>query len=121
MPRRILLAEDHDGLRRRVRSELEAAGFEVCGEAINGLEAIEKAKALFPDLVITDIWMPVMNGLDAIPEIIKSAPGVKIIVFSVDDVDELRGETLRRGAHSYVGKARPEELFKEVTRLLASP
>ena len=120
MPRRILLAEDHDGLRRRVRSDLEAAGFEVCGEALNGLDAIAKAKALLPDLVITNIWMPVMNGLDAIPEIVKSVPGVKIIVFSVDEVEELRREAFRRGAHSYVGKSRPEDLINEVTNLLRS-
>jgi DNA-binding NarL/FixJ family response regulator len=120
MPRRILLAEDHDGLRRRVRSELEAAGFEVFGEAINGLDAIEKAKVLLPDLVITNIWMPVMNGLDAIPEIVKSVPGVKIIVFSVDEADELRREVLRRGAHSYMCKSHPEDLITEVNNLLRS-
>jgi YesN/AraC family two-component response regulator len=74
MPRRILLAEDHDGLRRRVRSDLEAVGFEVYGEALNGLDSIGKTKALLPDLVITNIWMPVMNGLDAIPEIVKMSP-----------------------------------------------
>jgi DNA-binding NarL/FixJ family response regulator len=105
MPRRILLADDHEGIRRRVRSALEAAGCEVCGEAVNGLDTIEKAKALLPYLIILNISMPVMNGLDAIPEIVKSAPGIKIVMFSVDESEELRREALRRGAHGFVGKS----------------
>jgi DNA-binding NarL/FixJ family response regulator len=119
MPHRLLLADDHGGLRRRVRSLLETAGFEVCGEAINGSDAIAKTKALLPDLIILNLSMPVMNGLDAIPEIMKRSPGVKIVVFSVDEADELRREALRRGAHGYVCKSSPAaDLINEVTKLL---
>lgn len=118
MPSRILLADSHDGLRRGIRSTLETAGFEVCGEAANGLEAVEKTRALRPDLVVMEIWMPVMNGLEAIPEIAKSAPGVKIVVFTVDEIEELRREAFRLGAHAYVGKSNPESLVDEVTKLL---
>jgi two-component system chemotaxis response regulator CheY len=98
---------------------VEAAGFEVCGEATNGLETIEKSIALRPDLVITEIWMPVMNGLEAIREIAKNAPDVKIVVFSLDESEELRREAFRLGAHAYVGKSKPENLINEVARLLA--
>jgi DNA-binding NarL/FixJ family response regulator len=77
MPHRILVADDHAGIRHRVRSVLETAGFEVCGEAANGLDAVTKTKLLTPDLIILDLFMPVMNGLQAIPEIAKSAPSVK--------------------------------------------
>jgi DNA-binding NarL/FixJ family response regulator len=115
---RLLLADDHEGLRRRVRSQLEAAGFEICGEAANGWEAVQKTKALLPDLIITNLSMPIMNGLDAIREILQAAPGTKIIVFSVDEADELRKEALARGAHSYVGKSHPERLVDEINRLL---
>lgn len=52
MPRRILLADGHEGIRHRVRSMLETAGFEVCGEAVNGLEAVTKTRDLTPDLII---------------------------------------------------------------------
>lgn len=118
MSRRILLADDHDGLRRRVRAQLEATGFEICGEAVNGWDAVQKTKALLPDLIITNLSMPIMNGLDAIREIVQAAPDAKIIVFSVDEADELRNEALARGAHSYVGKSHPERLVDEVNRLL---
>lgn len=121
MPRRILVADDHEGIRQRVRSALEAAGFEVCGEALNGLDAIEKTKALLPDLIVLNLSMPVMGGLDAIPEILENAPGIKIVIFTVDEVDELRREALRRGAHGYVGKSSPVAvLINEVTKLLGS-
>lgn len=118
MPRRILLADDHDGWRLRLRSLLETAGFEVCGDAINGIDVIEKTKALRPDLIVLDISMPIMSGLDAIQEILKSAPSVKIVVFSVHEADELRREALRRGAHGYVSKSSPEDLISEVIGLL---
>lgn len=63
--------------------------------------------------------MPVMHGLQAIPEIAKSVPGVKILVFSTDDADELRREVLRRGAHGYVSKSSPiTALIDEVNNLL---
>jgi DNA-binding NarL/FixJ family response regulator len=119
MPHRILLADDHEGIRRRVRSVLEAAGFEVCGEAANGLDAVAKIKDLTPDLIILNLSMPVMDGLQAIPEISKSAPSVKILIFTMDDSTELRRETFRRGAHGFVSKSSAlPELIDEVKRLL---
>lgn len=121
MSHRILLADDHGGLRRRVRAKLEDAGFEVCGEAENGLEAIAKTKALLPDLIVTNVSMPIMNGLDAIPEIAKAAPHAKIVVFSVDEADELQKEALERGAHSFVSKSHPDRLIDELKRLLRDP
>jgi NarL family two-component system response regulator YdfI len=120
MPHRILVADDHAGIRHRVRSVLETAGFEVCGEAANGLDAVTKTKLLTPDLIILDLFMPVMNGLQAIPEIAKSAPSVKILVFTMDDAVELRQEALRRGAHGYVSKSSAiPDLIEEVKKLLA--
>lgn len=119
MRRRILLADDHAGIRQRLRSILESAGFEICGEAINGLDALEKATALLPDLIILNVSMPVMNGFEAIQKIKKCAPGTKIVIFSAHDSDELQREAIRRGASSYVSKSGGiTELLDEIGRLL---
>lgn len=116
MPYRILIADDHEGIRRRVRSLLEASGFEVCGEAANGLDAVIKTKELLPDLIVLNLSMPIMHGLDAIPEIAKSCPGVKIVVFTMADAEELRQEVLRRGAHGFVTKSGPINALVDTVR-----
>jgi DNA-binding NarL/FixJ family response regulator len=117
MPHRILLADDHEGIRRRVRSELETAGFEVCGEAADGLGAVTKTKDLLPDLIILNLSMPVMHGLEVIPEIAKSAPGVKILVFTMDEADELRREALRRVSTMTVSDSVPPRRFCRLGRI----
>lgn len=119
MPHRILLADDHDGIRRRVRAALENAGFEVCGEAANGQEAVIRAKELLPSLIVMNLSMPVMNGLEALPHIAQSVPRAKVVVFTMDDGDELRREVLRRGAHAFLTKSSPlSELVDEIEKLL---
>ena len=78
---RILIVDDHDLVRRQVRSLLsDYPNFEVCGEAADGLDAIEKAKSLRPDLVLMDISMPRMNGLEATKVIRRELPSVDVIV-----------------------------------------
>ena len=119
MPHRILLADDHEGVRRRVRSLLEAAGFEICGEAADGIDAVRKTKDLIPDLIVLNLEMPGMHGLEAIREVVKSAPAVKILVFTVHEADEVRREAFRRGAHGYVTKSNPTDVLEEMKKLLA--
>jgi DNA-binding NarL/FixJ family response regulator len=119
MPHRVLLADDHEGIRRRVRSALENAGFDVCGEAANGKEAVSQTQGLTPDLIVLNLSMPVMNGLEALPHIAQSVPRAKVVVFTMDDGDELRREVLRRGAHAFVSKSSPlSELVGEIEKLL---
>jgi DNA-binding NarL/FixJ family response regulator len=119
MPRGILVVDDHEPIRRRIRSLLESEGLHVCGEATNGREAIEKTKECLPDLAILNLSMPVMSGFQAIPEMLKCAPQLKIIVFTVDDAEELRQESFRLGAAGYVSKSEPPEaLLAEVRKLL---
>jgi DNA-binding NarL/FixJ family response regulator len=79
----ILIVDDNVVIRRSLRAILENEGWEVCGEASNGREAITKAHELHPDLIVLDISMPVMNGMDAAPELRKILPRVPIILFSV--------------------------------------
>jgi DNA-binding NarL/FixJ family response regulator len=118
MAHKILIVDDHEGIRRRLRSLLEDAGFEVCGEAANGQEAIEKSKDLAPHLVILDLFMPVMTGLEAIPHIVKLNP-TKILVLSVEESDEVKRRALQLGARGYVGKSSPSnDLLTEVKELL---
>ena len=119
MPHKILVVDDHEPMRRRIRSLLEGEGLVVCAEAANGREAIEKTKECLPDLAIVDLSMPVMSWFQAIPEMLKYAPQLKIVVFTVDDAEELRQEAFRLGAQAYVAKSdAPEALLAEVRKLL---
>jgi DNA-binding NarL/FixJ family response regulator len=116
----ILIVDDQDGIRRRLRSLLERAGFQVCGEAANGKQAVEKSTELRPGLVLLDLSMPVMTGLEALPHIAKLNP-TKILVLAVEDSDEVKQEALRLGADGYIGKSSPLEfLVAEVRRLLTT-
>ena len=75
MPKRILIVDDLPELRKLIRAFLEEElGFHVCGEAIDGFDAIEKAKDLKPDLIVLDLSMPRMNGLEAAPRLKKILP-----------------------------------------------
>jgi DNA-binding NarL/FixJ family response regulator len=77
---RILVADDHDLLRRGVKTLLQShAGWEVCGEANTGREAVAKAKELKPDIVILDISMPDLNGVDAAKRIPKDSPDTEVL------------------------------------------
>jgi DNA-binding NarL/FixJ family response regulator len=118
MPHNILVVDDHEPMRRRIRSLLESEGLDVCAEAANGREAIEKTKECMPDLAILNLSMPVMNGLQAIPEMLKCAPRLKIVIFTVDDGAELRQHAFRLGAVGYISKSEPEALLAEVRKLL---
>ena len=117
---RILLVDDHETLRRGVRTLVESIGpWTVCGEASNGVEALEKVKELKPDLAIMDVTMPVMNGLEAAVQIRRIAPAVKILIFTMHDSPVMRTEFERVGADAFVVKsAASDELIDTIARLL---
>ena len=103
---RILIADDHELVRGGLRSILVArAGWEVCAEAADGREAIEKAKELKPDVVLLDITMPHVNGLDAARIIRRDVPHAKVIILSQYDGSEMRATALDAGAQGYVSKS----------------
>lgn len=108
MYKRILIADDHEVLRQGVRSMLESHKdeWEICGEAVNGQEAVEKAQTLNADLVILDINMPVLNGVAAVRRILRSEPNAKILVFTVHDSEQTIREIREAGAHGYVSKSK---------------
>jgi DNA-binding NarL/FixJ family response regulator len=102
---RILIVDDHEALRAGVRSVLEAHGLEVCGEAANGLEALQQATELQPDLVILDITMPVLDGFSAAREISKRLPRTAILLLSMHESASMVNVAKSSGARGYVAKS----------------
>ena len=103
-PVRILIADDHDVVRQGVRAVLEGqAGWVVCGEASTGREAVAKAIDLQPDVVVLDISMPELNGLEATRQI-RRAVSARILILTVHESDQVVTEVLDAGAHGYVLK-----------------
>lgn len=118
---RIVIAEDHTILREGLRSLLcSDPDFDVVGEAEDGRDAIRCVEALSPDLVLMDLSMPRMNGLDAIKEIKKQNPEIKIIVLTVHKTEEYILATLQAGADGYLLKdATHSELVMAIKNVLA--
>ncbi len=113
----ILIADDHEMLRRGVRNALQTeADLEICGEAVDGQDAVDKARELRPDLVILDINMPVLNGLVAVRQILRYCPNTKIVIFSVQDSDQTRQEVRAAGAHGFVSKGEGSHDLVRVVR-----
>ncbi len=110
---RILIVDDHGIVRAGVRSLLEGQpDIEVVGEAAGGEEAIEKALQLRPELVLMDIAMPGMNGIEATRRVKKELPDVSVLVLSMHDDEEFFFPVLRAGASGYILKeAEPQELL----------
>jgi DNA-binding NarL/FixJ family response regulator len=103
---RILIADDHDVARRGIRSLLEAhPGWEICGEAKDGREAVECANRARPDLVLLDIGMPGLNGLDAARQIHAACPDTRILILTMHDTEQLVREVLAVGARGYLLKS----------------
>jgi DNA-binding NarL/FixJ family response regulator len=106
MKLRILLADDHEIVRRGLCALLQKhEGWDVCGEASDGREAVEMAKLLKPDVVIVDIGMPYLNGLDATRQLLQHDPHFKVIVLTITDSDQVIREALDAGARGFVLKS----------------
>jgi len=103
---RILLADDHTLVRHGIRALLrKEQAWKVVGEAVNGAEALEKARKLRPDIVILDIVMPKVDGLEATRQIRSSLPNTKIIVLTMHESDQMVRRVFEAGAHGYVLKS----------------
>jgi two-component system, NarL family, sensor kinase len=118
---RILIADDHEVMRRGLRGLLEThEEWAVCGEAVEGHEAVTKAKELRPDLVIMDINMPGLSGIEAFAEIRQANPATKILFFTVHDSEQMAREVAEAGGHGYVAKSRAgRDLVDAVQTVLA--
>jgi DNA-binding NarL/FixJ family response regulator len=117
-PVRILIADDHEVVRQGVRAVLEGqAGWVVCGEASTGREAVAKAIALRPDVVVLDISMPELNGLEATRQIRHAVPA-RILILTVHEAEQVVTEVLEAGAHGYVLKTDAGRTLAEAIRAL---
>jgi DNA-binding NarL/FixJ family response regulator len=104
MPR-ILVADDHALMRRGMRDLLATQdGWQVCGEAANGREAVEMAIQQEPDIVVLDLSMPQLNGLEAARQILERVPQIEILIFTMHETEELLREVLASGARGCVLK-----------------
>ncbi len=106
MALKILLVDDHEIMRLGLRALLVThSGWEICGEASDGREAVERAVQLEPDVVIMDHYMPNLNGVDATRQLLEKDPELKVIMFTDADSEAVIGEALKAGVRGYVLKS----------------
>ena len=117
---RVLLADDVTELRALVRLSLERAGtFEIVAEAGNGREAVDAAAETQPDVVLLDVSMPVMDGLEALPRILDASPETQVVMLSAFAEHRLGDEARRLGASAYIEKGvPPRELVGRLLEIL---
>jgi len=114
-PIRLLLADDHTLFRKGLASLFaKEPGFEVIGEAENGAEAIRKAQADKPDLVLMDIHMTGVNGLEATRQITNALPGTRVVMLTISEEDKDVFEAIKCGAHGYLSKKVEPEKLREL-------
>jgi two-component system, NarL family, nitrate/nitrite response regulator NarL len=106
LPRvRVLVADDHEVMRMGIRNLIQfRSGWSVCAEASNGQEAVEKTRQFHPDVVVMDLTMPVMNGLEAAREIVRTQPQIPVIMFSLHVSDDLYPDLQKEGIRGAVAK-----------------
>jgi two-component system, NarL family, response regulator DegU len=122
MAARILIADDHEIVREGIRTLIDRSRpeWDICGEAKNGEEAIEAVKTLRPDVIVLDITMPKMSGLEAAPRIAKLGVGCRVLMFTMHDSDRLASEVRNAQAQGLVLKSQAaRDLIRAIERLLA--
>jgi len=116
VPGRVFIVDDNSSVRTEIRTQLEASGFAVCGEAFDGLNAVEQASQLSPDLIILDLSMPRMNGLDAARELRSIYPNVPILLNTMHSAVIRSEASLPEGVTGVVDKR--ENLLPRVLQML---
>ena len=120
--RRILIADDHAVVRRSIRALLQShSEWIVCGEASDGRDAVEQARRFRPDVVLLDVSMPKLNGLEAAREIRRAAPDAQLIVLTMHAFDQMAAEVRRAGASSLVLKSEADDSLIRAIESLPAP
>ena len=116
---RILVADDASFMRQMIREIVEEEGFEVCGEASDGIEVIEAFRRLHPDIVTMDIVMPRKSGIDAVRQIIELDPGACVVMCSALGKETLVSEAIQAGAKDFIVKPfKPECVIDTINKAL---
>ena len=113
-PIRVLVVDDHVQVRELLRAQLESGGLQVVGEAADGVEAVEKTEALRPDVVVLDLAMPRVDGLQALSRIQENVPGTRVVVLSGFDDAMMAERALGAGAVRYIEKGQSMDLAEKV-------
>jgi two-component system response regulator NreC len=119
-PLRILIADDHEVVREGMRALIEhEPGWEVCGTAMTGQEAVDTAKKLKPEVVVLDMTMPELDGLDVLREIKRALPNTEVVIFSAHHSEEVIEQLFDAGAKSYIQKTDASRHLVAAIRSLA--
>jgi DNA-binding NarL/FixJ family response regulator len=117
---RILLADDHNVIRFGLRHLLERRkGWKVCGEVSNGREAVEMAATLTPDIVIVDLSMPGLNGLETTRQIVQKVPGTAVLIYTMDESEQVVHDVLSAGAKGILRKSEARSLIVQAVETVA--
>jgi len=116
---RILVADDASFMRQMIREIVESEGFEVCGEASDGVEAVDEFKRLQPDVVTMDIVMPLKSGIDAVRGIMALDPGACVVMCSALGQETLVTEAIQAGAKDFIVKPfKPDAVIETLKKVL---
>jgi len=120
MPRRVLIADDSPFTRKTLQDLLQTHGWEVCGQAENGVDAVRMAVELNPDVVILDLAMPSMDGLTAARQISESLPTIPIVMHTLHDLPQLELEAKKNGVSCIVPKSESVHIISVIDELTSA-
>jgi two-component system chemotaxis response regulator CheY len=119
MKARVLIADDASFMRQMIREIIEPEGYEVVGEATDGVEAVEQYRELHPDIVTMDIVMPKRSGIDAVKGIMELAPDARVVMCSALGQETLVMEALQAGAKDFIVKPfKPDNVLSTLKKVL---
>jgi DNA-binding NarL/FixJ family response regulator len=122
VPKHFLIVDDSPIIRKLLRETFELQeGWEICGEATDGREGVEKAQQLKPDLIVLDVSMPVMNGLEAARELTRLLPWVPVLMYTSFETAHLKREALSAGVRTIVSKSESLEAWVSSIQGLLAP